>query len=106
MSIRTIRLNRGTLFQRARPCLDIVHAPTALKAARYRAPGSSEFKESHWTYALDRSRDLMMTPRQVTFIAKDRAGTGQSIIITGMLAASLFLQREPPTATWNSCAPW
>ncbi len=38
-------VNRGTLCPKGSALLDIVHAPTRLQASRYRAPGTSEFKE-------------------------------------------------------------
>src|ERR1700739_3741904 len=52
-------VNRGTLCPKGSALLDIVHAPTRLKAPRYRAPGSSEFKEVSWDFARDRLARLM-----------------------------------------------
>src|SRR3984893_10584373 len=47
-------VNRGTLCPKGSALLDIVHAPTRLKAPRYRAPGSNEFKQVSWAFALER----------------------------------------------------
>ena len=47
-------VNRGTLCPKGSALLDIVHAPTRLKAPKYRAPGSNEFKQVSWDFALDR----------------------------------------------------
>src|SRR6202051_3945152 len=38
-------VNRGTLCPKGSALLNVVHAPTRLKAPRYRAPGSNEFKD-------------------------------------------------------------
>src|ERR1700734_4183188 len=46
-------VNRGTLCPKRSGLLDLVHAPTRLKAPRYRAPGSAAFKEVSWDFALD-----------------------------------------------------
>ena len=47
-------VNRGTLCPKGSALLDVVHAPTRLQVPRYRAPGSGEFKEVSWEFALDR----------------------------------------------------
>src|SRR5271170_6505808 len=52
-------VNRGTLCPKGAALLDIVHAPTRLKVPKYRAPGTSEFKEVSWDFALDRIARLM-----------------------------------------------
>src|ERR1700704_5229336 len=62
-------VNRGTLCPKGSALLDIVHAPTRLKAPRYRAPGSSEFKEVTWDFALGRIARLMKDDRDKNFIA-------------------------------------
>src|SRR5260370_2119133 len=52
-------VNRGTLCPKGSALLDIVHAPTRLKAPRYRAPGTTEFKEVSLDFSLDRIRRVM-----------------------------------------------
>ena len=94
-------VNRGTLCPKGSALLDIVHAPTRLKAPRYRAPGSSEFKEVTWDFALGRIARLMKDDRDKNFIAKDKAGTTVNRwISTGMLAASAS-SSETAYATWK-----
>jgi formate dehydrogenase major subunit len=94
-------VNRGTLCPKGSALLDIVHAPTRLKAPRYRAPGSSEFKEVTWDFALGRIARLMKDDRDKNFIAKDKAGiTVNRWISTGMLAASAS-SSETAYATWK-----
>jgi formate dehydrogenase major subunit len=94
-------VNRGTLCPKGSALLDIVHAPTRLKVPRYRAPGTNEFKEVTWDFALDRIARLMKDDRDKNFIAKDKAGkTVNRWISTGMLAASAS-SNETAYATWK-----
>jgi len=94
-------VNRGTLCPKGSALLDIVHAPTRLKSPRYRAPGSGEFKEVSWDFALDRIARLMKDDRDKNFITKNQAGTTVNRwISTGMLAASAS-STETSYATWK-----
>jgi formate dehydrogenase major subunit len=94
-------VNRGTLCPKGSALLDIVHAPTRLKAPRYRAPGTSEFKDVTWDFALDRIARLMKDDRDKNFIAKNKAGaTVNRWTSTGMLAASAS-SSETAYATWK-----
>jgi formate dehydrogenase major subunit len=94
-------VNRGTLCPKGSALLDIVHAPTRLTAPKYRAPGSSEFKEVSWDWALDRIARLMKDDRDKNFIAKDAKGTTVNRwISTGMLAASAS-SSETSYLTWK-----
>src|SRR5258708_5880825 len=94
-------VNRGALCPQGSAFLAILHEPTRLKAPRYRAPGSSEFKEVTWDFALDRIARLMKDDRDKNFIAKDKAGTTVNRwISTGMLAASAS-SSETAYATWK-----
>src|SRR5690349_2549250 len=82
-------VNRGTLCPKGSALLDIVHAPTRLKAPRYREPGSAEFKEVSWDFALDRIARLMKDDRDKHFQATNAAGTTVNRWTSiGMLAAS------------------
>jgi formate dehydrogenase major subunit len=94
-------VNRGTLCPKGSGLLDVVHAPTRLTAPRYRAPGTNEFKEVTWDFALDRIARLMKEDRDKNFIAKNAAGTTVNRwISTGMLAASAS-STETSYATWK-----
>jgi len=94
-------VNRGTLCPKGAALLDIVHAPTRLKAPRYRAPGSDAFKEVTWDFALDRIATLMKQDRDANFIAKNAAGTTVNRwVSTGMLAASAS-SSETAYLTWK-----
>src|ERR1700761_5589291 len=82
-------VNRGTLCPKGAGLLDIVHAPTRLKAPRYREPGGTEFKDVSWDFAIDRIARLMKDERDKNFIAKNKAGTTVNRWTSvGMLAAS------------------
>jgi len=94
-------VNRGTLCPKGAALLDIVHAPTRLKAPKYRAAGSSEFKEVSWDFALERIATLMKKDRDANFIAKNAAGTTVNRwVSTGMLAASAS-SSETAYLTWK-----
>ena len=94
-------VNRGTLCPKGSALLDIVHAPTRLKSPMYRAPGSNEFKQVSWDFALDRIATLMKQDRDANFIAKNAAGTTVNRwTSTGMLAASAS-SSETAFLTWK-----
>ncbi len=94
-------VNRGTLCPKGSALLDIVHAPTRLKAPKYRASGSGEFKEVSWDFAIDRIARLIKDDRDQNFIAKNAAGTTVNRwTSTGMLAASAS-SSETAYLTWK-----
>jgi formate dehydrogenase major subunit len=94
-------VNRGTLCPKGAALLDVVHAPTRLQAPRYRAPGSAEFKQVSWDFALNRIAELMKEDRDANFIAKNAAGTTVNRwLTTGMLAASAS-SSETAYLTWK-----
>jgi formate dehydrogenase major subunit len=94
-------VNRGTLCPKGSALLDVVHAPTRLQAPRYRAPGSAEFKQVSWDFALNRIAELMKEDRDANFIAKNAVGTTVNRwLTTGMLAASAS-SSETAYLTWK-----
>ncbi len=95
-------VNRGTLCPKGSALLDIVHAPTRLKAPRYRRPGGTEFEEVSWDFALDRIARLMKDDRDKNFTAKNAAGdTVNRWTSVGMLAASAS-SSETSYLTWKA----
>jgi formate dehydrogenase accessory protein FdhE len=68
-------VNRGTLCPKGSALLDIVHAPTRLKVPRYRPPGSNEFKQVSWDFALNRVATLMKQYRDANFTAVSLAAS-------------------------------
>jgi formate dehydrogenase major subunit len=94
-------VNRGTLCPKGSALLDIVHSPSRLKVPRYRAPGSAEFKDVSWDFALERIAKLMKEDRDKNFIAKNKDGTTVNRWISaGMLAASAS-SNETAFITWK-----
>jgi formate dehydrogenase major subunit len=94
-------VNRGTLCPKGSALLDIVHAPTRLKYPQYRAPGSNQFKQVTWDFALNRIATLMKQDRDANFIARNAAGTTVNRwTSTGMLAASAS-STETSYLTWK-----
>jgi formate dehydrogenase major subunit len=94
-------VNRGTLCPKGAGLLDIVHAPTRLKAPRYREPGGTEFKDVSWDFAIDRIARLMKDERDKNFIAKNKDGTTVNRWTSvGMLAASAS-SSETAYLTWK-----
>jgi formate dehydrogenase major subunit len=94
-------VNRGTLCPKGSALLDIVHAPTRLQFPKYRAPGSNEFKQVSWDFALGRIATLMKQDRDANFVTKNAAGTTVNRwLSTGMLAASAS-SSETAYLTWK-----
>jgi formate dehydrogenase major subunit len=94
-------VNRGTLCPKGAGLLDVVHAPTRLKAPRYREPGGNAFKDVSWDFAIDRIARLMKDERDKNFIAKDKDGTTVNRWTSvGMLAASAS-SSETAYLTWK-----
>ena len=94
-------VNRGTLCPKGSALLDIVHAPTRLKAPRYRAPGSDHFETVSWDFAIDRIATLMKQDRDANFIERNAAGaTVNRWTSIGMLAASAA-SSETAFLTWK-----
>jgi formate dehydrogenase major subunit len=95
-------VNRGTLCPKGSALLDIVHAPTRLKAPRYRRPGGTEFEEVSWDFALDRIARMMKDDRDKNFMAKNATGdTVNRWTSVGMLAASAS-SSETSYLTWKA----
>ena len=67
-------VNRGTLCPKGSALLDIVHAPTRLKSPQYRAPGSNQFKQVSWDFALDTLARNVKASRDRTFVTTDGNG--------------------------------
>jgi formate dehydrogenase major subunit len=82
-------VNRGTLCPKGASLLDFVNSPDRLRHPEYRAPGSSEWKQVPWDWALDRIARLMKDDRDANFLEKNAAGvTVNRWSSFGMLAAS------------------
>jgi len=58
--------------RKGRRCSTSSHAPTRLKAPMYRAPGSNQFKQVSWDFALDRIATLMKQDRDANLHRPER----------------------------------
>lgn len=94
-------VNRGTLCPKGAGLLDVVHAPTRLKNPRHRAPGSNQFQDVSWDFAIDRIARLMKDDRDKNFTVRNKDGTTVNRWTSvGMLAASAS-SSETAYLTWK-----
>jgi len=81
--------NRGTLCPKGAALLDFVHSESRLTVPRYRAPGTKDFKEVTWDWALDRVARLFKDDRDKNLVTTNANGvTVNRWITTGFLGAS------------------
>ncbi len=60
-------INEGTLCSKGQSLYQIVNNPKRLAKPRYRAPGSAEWKEVEWEWALDEISKRIKSTRDRTF---------------------------------------
>jgi len=60
-------INEGTLCSKGQSLFQIVNNPTRVTKPRYRAPGSAEWKEVDWDWALDEIAKRVKTTRDKSF---------------------------------------
>ena len=63
-------INEGTLCSKGASLISIVNNPTRITKPRYRSPGSSEWKEVEWDWALDQIARKIKDARDRTFVHK------------------------------------
>jgi formate dehydrogenase major subunit len=67
-------INEGTLCSKGASLYQIVNNPARLTKPRYRAPGSSEWKEVEWDWTLDEIAKRIKSSRDKTFRIKNDKG--------------------------------
>jgi formate dehydrogenase major subunit len=67
-------INEGTLCSKGASLYQVVNNPTRLTKPRYRAPGSREWKEVEWDWALDEIAKRIKKTRDKTFVSKNSKG--------------------------------
>lgn len=67
-------INEGTLCSKGASLYQVVNNPTRLTKPRYRAPGSREWKEVEWEWALDEIAMRIKKTRDKTFVSKNSNG--------------------------------
>ncbi len=60
-------INEGTLCSKGQSLFQIVNNPTRLTKPKYRAPGSAEWKEVEWDWALDQIAQRVKDTRDRSF---------------------------------------
>jgi formate dehydrogenase major subunit len=66
-------INEGTLCSKGQSLYQIVNNPLRLTKPRYRAPGSAEWKEVEWDWALDQIAQRVKDSRDRTFVTASRS---------------------------------
>jgi len=67
-------INEGTLCSKGASLYQVVNNPMRLTKPRYRAPGSREWKEVSWDWALDEIAKRIKKTRDETFVRKNSKG--------------------------------
>jgi formate dehydrogenase major subunit len=80
-------VNRGTLCPKGAGVLDFIRAKTRVKHPMHREPGSAEFKQVSWDWAMERIAQLMKEDRDANFVERNTDGvTVNRWPTTGFLA--------------------
>jgi formate dehydrogenase major subunit len=66
-------ISEGTLCSKGSSLYQIINNPTRLTKPRYRAPGSAEWKEVEWDWALDEIAKRVKQTRDKTFKAASKS---------------------------------
>jgi formate dehydrogenase major subunit len=67
-------VNRGTLCPKGAAAIDYIRSKTRVKHPMHRKPGSNQFEQVSWDFALDRIAKLMKEDRDANFIEKNNDG--------------------------------
>jgi len=78
-------INEGTLCSKGAALYQVVNNPARITKPRYRAPGSGEWKEVEWDWALDEIAKRVKDTRDKTFV--ERNAKGQVVNRTDGLAS-------------------
>jgi anaerobic selenocysteine-containing dehydrogenase len=64
-------INEGTLCSKGNALFQVANNPLRLKTVRYRAPGSDQWEEKSWEWALDKIAHNIKKTRDESFVVKD-----------------------------------
>jgi formate dehydrogenase major subunit len=67
-------VNRGTLCPKGAAAIDYIRSQTRVKHPMYRRPGSNQFEQVSWDFAMDRIAKLMKEDRDANWIDKNNDG--------------------------------
>ena len=75
-------INQGALCPKGQALFQIANNERRLKTVRYRAPGSDQWEEKSWEWALERIARLIKETRDRTFLASETGKEdGQSYLV-------------------------
>lgn len=94
-------VNRGTLCPKGAGVLDFIRAKTRVKHPMYRAPGTREFKQVSWDWAMERIATLMKEDRDRNFVAANKDGVTVNRWTTTGFLAGCATSNEAGWLTWK-----
>jgi formate dehydrogenase major subunit len=75
-------INQGALCSKGQALFQVANNERRLRKVMYRAPGSGQWEEKSWEWALKRIAKLMKETRDRTFVAKEtRDNDGRSYLV-------------------------
>lgn len=95
-------VNRGTLCPKGAGVLDFIRAKTRVKHPMHRAPGSKEFKQVSWDWAMERIARLMKEDRDKNFIVTNKDGVTVNRWNTTGFLAGCATSNEAGWLTWKA----
>lgn len=95
-------VNRGTLCPKGAGVLDFIRAKTRVKHPMHRAPGSKEFKQVSWDWAMERIARLMKEDRDKNFIVTNKDGVTVNRWTTTGFLAGCATSNEAGWLTWKA----
>lgn len=94
-------VSRGSLCPKGASMLDFIYAETRVRHPLYREPGSKEFKQVSWEFAMSRIAQLMKEDRDKNFIPTNAAGTTVNRWNTVGFLGGSAVSNETAWLTWK-----
>jgi formate dehydrogenase major subunit len=94
-------VNRGTLCPKGAAAIDYIRSKTRVKHPMYRKPGSNQFEQVSWDFAMDRIAKLMKEDRDANFIEKNNDGVTVNRWTTMAFLSGSSCTNETGWVTWK-----
>jgi formate dehydrogenase major subunit len=94
-------VNRGTLCPKGAAAIDYIRSKTRVKHPMHRKPGSNQFEQVSWDFALDRIAKLMKEDRDANFIEKNNDGVTVNRWSTMAFLSGSSCTNETGWVTWK-----
>src|SRR5215510_3817747 len=94
-------VNRGTLCPKGAAAIDYIRSKTRVKHPMYRKPGSNQFEQVSWDFAMDRIARLMKEDRDANFIDKSNDGVTVNRWTTMAFLSGSSCTNETGWVTWK-----